>query len=267
MRHKAMVALGVILGAYIVLCVLARLWYPRVLFPAPRVDQVPPELAASMIELAQDDGGGATRALYFPAPPGGRTAVVFHGNGETIFDDVTIAEILMSRGLGVMLVEYRGYGITYGPPPSEESLYADGEAAMKHLAREGVPNERVAIWGTSLGTAIASEMARRGHGARLALVSPFTSATDLGRRAAPFLPASLVMTHRLDTHARAKDIAQPVLVAHGDADEIVPFEMGEAVAKALPNARFMRVEGAHHNDVLRPEVLQAIATHLTGGAP
>ncbi len=247
---------------YALVCVAARLWYPRVLFPAPRVDRVPPELASQMLELSQEDGGGPTRALWFPPPPGARTVVLFHGNGETIFDDVVLAEVLMSRGLGVLLVEYRGYGITYGPPPSEASLYADGEAAMKHLAKAGIGNDRVAIWGTSLGTGIASEMARRGHGARLVLVSPFTSAVDMGRRVAPLLPASLVMAHRLDTLARARDIRQPTLVAHGDADEIIPFDMGESVARALPNARFLRVPGAHHNDVLRPEVLDAIAAHL-----
>lgn len=254
-------------SAYAVLCVAARLWYPRALFPAPRVDRAPSELASRMIELPQDDGGGPTRALWFPPPPGARTVVLFHGNGETMFDDVVLAEVLMSRGLGVLLVEYRGYGITYGPPPSEASLYADGEAAMKHLAKEGIPNERISVWGTSLGTGIASEMARRGHGTRLVLVSPFTSVVDMGRRVAPFLPVSLLMAHRLDTQARAKDITQPTLVAHGDADEIIPFEMGEAVARALPKARFIRVPGAHHNDVLRPDVLDAIAAHLAGSAP
>ncbi len=258
-----MLAIG-LAGSYVALCVAARLWYPRVLFPAPRVDAVPPELASRMVELPQEDGGGPTRALWFPPPPGARTVVLFHGNGETIFDGVVLAEVLASHGLGAMLVEYRGYGITYGPPPSETSLYADGEAAMKHLAKLGIANDRIAVWGTSLGTAIASEMARRGHGVRLVLVSPFTSAIDMGRRIAPLLPATLVMAHRLDTQGRAKDIAQPTLVAHGDADEIIPFDMGEAVARALPSARFLPVPGAHHNDVLRPEVLDAITRHLGG---
>lgn len=256
-----LLAIG-IAGAYVVLCVAARLWYPRVLFPAPRVDRAPAELASRLVDLPHDDGGGPTRALWFPPAPGARTVVLFHGNGETMFDGVVLAEVLMSRGLGALLVEYRGYGLTYGPPPSEASLYADGEAAMKHLAKAGIANGDIAIWGTSLGTAIASEMARRGHGARLVLVSPFTSAVDMGKRIAPLLPASLVMAHRLDTAGRAKQIAQPTLVAHGDADEIVPFDMGEAVFRALPNARFLRVAGGHHNDVLRPDVLDAIATHL-----
>lgn len=256
-------ALGIVAALYVGLCVAARLWYPRILFPAPRVDRAPEEVRGRLVELAQDDGGSATQAIYFPAAKDARTVVVFHGNGETMFDGLTLAEVLMSRGLGVMLVEYRGYGITYGDPPSEASLYADGEAAMKHLAKAGVPNERIAALGFSLGTSVASEMASRGHGARLALVAPFTSIVDMGHRVAPFLPASLILAHRLDTYGRAKDIAQPTLVVHGDADEVVPFAMGERIAKTLPHGEFIRVPGAHHTDVLTPDVLDRITAYLS----
>jgi pimeloyl-ACP methyl ester carboxylesterase len=254
---------GVVLAVYVGLCVAARVLYPRILFPAPRVDRAPHEAEARLVELAQDDGGGATRAVYLPAPPGGRTVVMFHGNGETMFDGLTLAEVMMSKGMGAMLVEYRGYGLTYGEPPTEASLYADGEAAMKYLARAGVSNDRIAVWGFSLGTSIASEMARRGHGARLALVAPFTSMIDMGRHVAPILPASLILAHHLDTYGRAKDIAQPTLVVHGDADEVVPFAMGERIAKALPHGEFVRVPGAHHTDLLTPDVLDRITTYLS----
>ena len=263
-RRRVLQVLGVLAALYVGLCVVARLAYPRILFPAPRVEHAPKEVEGRMLELAQSDGGGPTRAVYFPASPRARTVVVFHGNGETIFDGLTLAEVMMSRGLGVMLVEYRGYGLTYGDPPTEASLYADGEAAMTYLtAKAGVPNDRIAVWGFSLGTSIASEMAHRGHGARLALVAPFTSMVDMGRHVVPILPASLILAHRLDTYGRAKGIAQPTLVVHGDADEVVPFVMGERVAKALPHGEFVRVPGAHHTDVLTPDVLDKITAYLS----
>lgn len=267
--RRIAIALGSLVVAYGVACVAARLASPRLLFPAPSSDVIPPDLATSLLELPQHDGGGATRALYFPPPPGGAVVVVFHGNGETIGSEVPLGRLLARRGLGALLVEYRGYGMTHGPPPSEASLYADGEAAMEHLGSLGVRPERIAVLGFSLGTAVASEMARRGHGARLVLVAPFTSAIDMASRVAPIFPASLVMAHRLDTYGRAGAIAQPTLVAHGDADEIVPFEMGEAVAGALPRGRLLRVPGAHHGDVLRPEVVDAVVEHVAacGASP
>ena len=263
---------GIALASYLALCVVARLAYPRVLFPAPRLDGAPviDDLSAQLVQLAHADGSH-TAALHFVAPrPESRTVVVFHGNGETMFDNVGHALELKRRGLGVLLVEYRGYGTTHGSPPSEDMLYEDGEAAVAHLAREQVPPERIALWGWSLGSGVAAEMARRGHGARLVLLAPFTSITDMGRRFAPILPVSLLMAHRLDTLSKAPSIEQPTLVVHGDADELIPFSMGEAVASALPHAKLVRVAGGHHADLLysetgRPgarELYDLLADHL-----
>src|SRR5256885_828239 len=81
--------------------------------------------------------------------------------------------------------------------------------ALVYLAREAVPADRVAIMGYSLGTSVAAEMAKRGHGARLALFAPFTSITAMGQRFAPFLPVSLLMKHRLDTLSKAPAIKEP----------------------------------------------------------
>jgi uncharacterized protein len=259
-----------VVGCYVALCVIARLWYPRVLFPAPRVTETPPGLHDALVELPQRQGP-PTRALHFPAKdPRARTVVLFHGNGETIFDEVPLAKELARRGLGVLLVEYRGYGLTYGPPPSEEMVYDDGEAAIAHLAARGVAKERVVLWGSSLGAAVALEMARRGHGARVVLLAPFTSVADVGRSVVPMLPVGLLLTHRFDNLAKAPALNQPTVVVHGEADEIIPFAMGASVAKAIPRARLVAVAGAHHNDLLAErggtptalELLDILVAHL-----
>jgi pimeloyl-ACP methyl ester carboxylesterase len=210
------------------------------------------DATAAVVDLPHPDGS-RTLALHYPAPPAARTVVVFHGNGETVFDNVAHATELKRRGLGVLLVEYRGYGTIHGPAPTESMLYQDAEAAITYLAREHVPAERTALCGWSLGSGVAAEMARRGHGSRLVLLAPFTSITDMGRRLAPILPVSLLMTHRFDTLSKAAEIKQPTLVVHGDADELIPFAMGEAVARALPDATLVRVLGGHHADLLYTE--------------
>ncbi len=262
---------GIALASYLVVCVVARVAYTRMLFPAPRLDRAPmiDDSEARLVELPHADGS-RTAALHYPAPSGARTVVVFHGNGETMFDNTQHAIELKRRGLGVLLVEYRGYGTTYGSAPTEEMLYEDGEVAIDHLTGQHVPTDRIAIWGWSLGSGVAAEMAQRGHGSRLVLLAPFTSVTDMGRRFAPILPVSLLMRHRLDTLSKARDIKQPTLVVHGDADELIPIAMGEAVANAIPNAKLVRVAGGHHADLLyseagRPgarELYDLLAEHL-----
>lgn len=230
------------------MCVVARLVYPRALFHARKLDAPGPTDGGELIDLPQPDGTH-TAALYWPPMPGFTTLLVFHGNGDTIFDIHGEARAFRRRGLGVMLVEYRGYGTTYGPPPSEASLYGDGEVAFQWLRDR---TDRIAILGWSLGSSVASEMAFRGHGHALVLLAPFTSITDMGRRLVPILPAGPILKHRLDTLAKAPSITQPALVIHGVSDTLIPVQMGERVAKALTHGELVRVNGGGHADLLVP---------------
>jgi hypothetical protein len=254
----------VLIALYASMLALARAGYRAVLFPAPRGTHVPVPDGASLVRFAARDGVTA-HALLLPAPaPDAPTLVQFHGNGETIADNVPLAEALRARGVGVLLVEYRGYGVSQGAPPSEVGLYLDAEAALDELARRGVGPERVVLWGTSLGTGVAAEMASRGRGARLVLVTPYTSIPELAARYAPLLPAAAIIVDRFDTLAKAPRLALPALVIHGDRDEVVPYDMGRAVAAALPSARLVTVPGGHHNDLFAkdgPRLLDAIAAH------
>jgi uncharacterized protein len=105
------------------------------------------------------------------------------------------------------------------------------------------------VVGYSLGSAIAAELAARGRGDRFVLVAPFTSITDIASRLAPLLPARLILTERYDTLAKAPSLRGPLLVIHGADDEIVPFDMGYAVAGAAKGARLVTVPSGHHADV------------------
>ncbi len=193
--------------------------------------------------------GVAVNALELRAPLGARTIVHFHNNRETAASQIEIARAFHARGLGVLLVEYRGYGASRGTVPSEEGLYLDAECALDMLAKRGVGPERVVLWGTSLGTGVAAEMARRGRGARLVLVTPYTSIPELVTDVVPIVPAWILVPDHFDTLAKADDIHTPTLVIHGDADEIVPFSMGERVARAIHGARIVRIARGHHGDL------------------
>jgi hypothetical protein len=195
--------------------------------------------------------GAPVRALELPAPSAdAKTVVLFHNNRETAEQRLGIAEELHARGLGVVVVEYRGYGgSAEAGAPTEEGLYLDAEAVLSSLARRGVGKERVILFGISLGTGIAAEMARRGRGSALVLIAPYTSIPQLVRAAAPFVPAEWLLPDRFETASKAAQITVPTLVVHGDADEVVPFWMGEKVAGSIAAARLLRVRGGHHGDL------------------
>ncbi len=242
-----------LIGAVVIyagVCVVARLAFRRVLYPAPppRAFVAEGEPRVELLALRTADGVAAHVAFVAP-PPGARTVVFFHGNGEQIADSVPLARDLARRGFGVALVEYRGYGPSAGPTPTEAGLYLDAEAALDALASRGIQAAGVTLWGTSLGSGVAAEMARRGRGASLVLVTPYTSIPGIASRFAPFLPTRLCVADHFDTLAKAGEIKLPTLIIHGDRDEVIPYDMGELLARTIAGARFITVPGGHHNDL------------------
>jgi alpha-beta hydrolase superfamily lysophospholipase len=210
------------------------------------------EDVASRVLLARD--GTVVRALELPAERDAKTVVLFHNNRETAEEQLGLADALHARGLGVVVLEYRGYGGSAAAgAPTEDGLYGDAEAVLAMLAARGVGSDRIILFGISLGTGVAAEMARRGHGAALVLVSPYTSIPELVRAAVPGIPAQYMLPDRFETGAKTAEIRVPTLVVHGDADEIVPFWMGERIAHGVASGRLYRVRGGHHGDLFARE--------------
>jgi uncharacterized protein len=175
-----------------------------------------------------------------------RIVVWFHGNAEWAASNLPLASDLAEAGFDVFLAEYRGYGGNAGRP-SEAALYADGEAAIDALTQLGYRPAEMVLAGRSLGTGVAAELAIRRPPGVLLLISPFTSAVDMGRpMAGPLAP--LVVADRFDTLSKIGRVRSSVIVIHGTLDEVIPVEMGRLVAAACPGARYVEVAGAGHND-------------------
>ncbi len=243
--RAAIVALATLVLGYLALCLGVYLMQGKLIFPAPTGAQTPRTVGGQLLRIPQD--GGEVVALHYPAPIGAPTVVHFHGNGEQLADDTHWLERLHDLGLGVLAVEYPGYGMSPGKP-SEKGNYSAAETALGYLREKlGVPVEQTVLEGQSLGSGAATEMARRGLGARLVLLSPFTSIVDMAGRAFPFLPAGLLVRHRFDNASKIGWIRMPTLIVHGTADEVVPVEMGKRLAELSPNAELHLIEGAPHD--------------------
>lgn len=236
------------------------------LFPGRRVRALapPPDFRVSAV-VASD--GAPVHLLELPAVADAWTIVHFHNNRETVEACTELGRALHARGFGVLLVEYRGYGASgdLDLDPTEEGLYRDAEAGLDFLAARGIGPARIVLSGTSLGTGVAAEMASRGRGARLLLMTPYTSIPDLVTGVVPVAPARLLMPDQFDTFAKAGALRLPTLVIHGDADEVVPFWMGERIARSIAGATLVRVGGGRHGDLLARDsegILAEIAAFL-----
>lgn len=248
-RSTLRVALGLIV-VYSLFCVAGCLSYRTFLYPAPSDTRFTPPPEARLLTLRAEDGVVTMAAQLPPPVPDARTIVVFHGNGETMENRLPLAQALHSRGFGVVLAEYRGYGLARASGrPDEAGLYRDAAAVLDELGRQGMGRDKVVLLGISLGTGVAVEMAVRDRAAALVLVSPYTSITAMAARLLPLLPTRWLCPDKYDTLSKAPRVEVPTLVIHGDHDEVVPFAMGQQVAAAIRGAQLKVVPGGHHNDL------------------
>jgi hypothetical protein len=158
--------------------------------------------------------------------------------------------LLASAGLDVLLFDPRGYGRSTGRP-DEQGLYRDARAARAALLREpGLDPGRILYVGESLGGAVALELALEHPPSGLVLQSTFTGVRGMASLHYPFVPARLV-PDAFPSLDRIRGLGAPLLVLHGDRDEIVPVEQGRALFEAAPEPKQLRVfPGLGHNDLV-----------------
>lgn len=226
--------------------VCAGLFFAQRSLVFPRPAPAPlPERVAKVVRI---QGAHPTVALHLAAVEGAATVVHFHGNGSQLAYEEWLALACKEKGLGYFGVEFPGYGQAPGEP-SEASVLGAAEGAVAWLETAGVPRERMVLFGQSLGTGPAVYLASKGVGRALVLATPYTSLADIAARAFPFVPVRLLMRDTFPAGAWARSVRQPALVFHGTKDRVIPYDLGAALAKALPKAELVTLEGVDHNDI------------------
>jgi pimeloyl-ACP methyl ester carboxylesterase len=242
----SLVVLGA-LAALVILTMSLRSHLTRpFIFPAPDY-RFTPALPGGKIVTAR----GERIAYGYYARTGKRLVVFFHGNGEVMGSMQDLAAEMLKQGMSVLLAEYPGYGYAAAYTASETNLYTDAQLLIETVQRDGQhKKEDTVLWGFSLGTGVAVEMAARGLGGSLLLMAPFTSMVELAEK--HFTPlARLLVVDRFDSASKAPKINLPVLVIHGDRDQVIPVAQARQLAKIFPSARYIEVAGADHNDILQ----------------
>lgn len=221
-------------------------------FPSRAVMRTPAQAGLDYSDLAlETDDGERLHGWWIGArsAPVGHV-LVFSGNAGNVGDRILHAVLLTAAGFDVLLFDYRGYGHSSGRP-GEQGTYRDARAARACLlARPGVDRARIFYLGESLGGAVAIELARPHPPAGLVVLSTFTSIREASRAHYPFIPARLV-PDAYPSLQRIRTLHAPLLVLHGERDEIAPLTQGKALFDAAPGPKRMRVYlGLGHNDLV-----------------
>ena len=130
--------------------------------------------------------------------------------------------------INFLIIAWRGFSGNIGKP-SEKGLYEDGESAIKWLTQKGVSEEDIILYGESLGTGVATHLAQHKNFAGIILETPFTSMIDAAKNFYPFIPVKLLLKDKFENDKKIKNINSPILIMHGEVDQIIPFSMGKKI--------------------------------------
>ncbi len=242
----ALVALSYV-GINVLMYVNQRdyMFYPSQERVAPRDVGLP---AVEEIALQSRDGDELTS--WFARPPAGQPVVlVLHGNAGAVQHRGYRVRELAEVGYGTFLVGYPGFGGNAGEP-GEESLVAVAHKAYEYLRAEGYTASDIIIWGESIGTAVAVQLAAKVDARTLILEAPMSSVADVAKEHYPLLFARMFLKDKFLSTDYIDRINMPLLVMHGDKDRVIPIEMGRKLFEHASQPKsFVVLEGAGHNNL------------------
>ncbi|MBI4861762.1 MAG: alpha/beta hydrolase [Candidatus Riflebacteria bacterium] len=237
--------------AYVICLVLLLALENKIIFiPSRDLWTTPDKRDATFedVHLTTSDGV-KIHGWYLPAREPRATVLFLHGNAGNIADRLDNGIKLTQIGLNVLLIDYRGYGKSEGTP-SEQGIYRDADAAYDHLlSRPGMSAKKLVLFGRSLGSGAATDLASRRECGALVIESALCSTRALARDIpiyALFLP---FIPDRLRSLEKIRLVRCPVLVIHGTRDSIIPLDHGQRIFQAANEPKeFYELKGADHND-------------------
>jgi fermentation-respiration switch protein FrsA (DUF1100 family) len=257
----AVICLCVYGGAAIVLYAAQRslMYFPDTAHTTPRQAGLP---QAEEVPLVAADGVHIS-AWHVAAKDGKPVILYFHGNGGSLRYRVERFKKLVADGIGLVALEYRGYGGNAGSP-SERGLITDADAAYAFAAAH-YPAKEIVPWGESLGSGVAVALAATKPVGRIILEAPFTSAAAVAALHYWYMPVRLLMKDQFRSEARIAKVKAPLLILHGIHDHVVPYTMGDRLfALANEPKHIVRFLDGGHEDLDANGALHAVGRFLAG---
>ena len=157
-----------------------------------------------------------------------KTLIFFHGNAGSLENRIHKLNHFQDMNINFLIIAWRGFSGNSGKP-SEQGLYVDGKSAIDWLIKKGVSKKNLVLYGESLGTGVVTHLAQKKSFAGVILETPFTSMIDAAKKFYPYIPVNLLLKDKFENYKKIKNINSPILIMHGELDQIVPFSMGKKI--------------------------------------
>lgn len=261
-------AAAVLAGFYAVICAVLFFGQRELLYQPGQHGAVQPAADGPPIQVTHITTSDGERlvAWYLPPQEGQPTILFFNGNAASLAGQEGRWRRIANAGVGFLAIGYRGYEGSTGHP-TEAGLALDARAAYDWLRQRTEPND-IVIHGFSLGSGVAVRLASEVPGRALVLEAPFTSTTDVAARAFPWVPVRLLMRDRFHSDQRIGQVRMPILILHGDADSVIPYDLGQRLYQLAPEPKtFVQMHGSDHNTLTRDGGYNAIWSFLGVASP
>lgn len=237
---------------YLLLCLIAFFLQEKLIF-------VPQQLPQNYkfqfnnrfdeVYLTSDNYGDAKiHTLHFYADNPKGVILYFHGNAGNLAGWGELANQYVKMGYDVFMPDYRGYGKSVGKL-SEAALFSDALLAYNYLLNK-FESEKITIFGRSLGTGIAAQLASRVSSKQIILETPYYNLIDVGQSIIPFLPVGLLTKYPIRSNEYLQSVNEPIHIFHGKKDELVPYASGKKLYESLGNKNITLItipEGTHND--------------------
>jgi len=248
MSQYAMIFLIKLLVIYTLIALGMYLFQRRLLYLPSDVPQYPTSRTLEQIDhqrLTTEDGEQIIIWSH-PAQNSEPTVVYFHGNAGSVENRIDKYRALTDQGFGLLALSYRGYGGSTGTP-TEQGLYTDARTIIQHALAQGIPTHDIVLYGESLGSGVAVQMATEYPVGAVVLEAPYTSVAGRAKELYPWLPVEWLIKDRFDSIKKVAQIEAPVLIFHGEMDTTMPVHHGKTLFEAAsePKKAFFYPEIGH----------------------
>ncbi len=248
--------LKIILGIYLLLCIGLYFAQEKVIFAAHQTSETEKYRAGYEVEIPLE-GQLTMNTLIIPAATGTRSkgAIMYlHGNKGNIHRGIYQTRTMRNRGLDIMIIDYRSYGKTEDKPRSDKQMLTDAAKAYNYL-KEHYDENQIYLVGYSLGTGMASYIAKTNNPAHLFLVAPFTNLTAIKDKYLWMFP-DFLMKYKLDNAKHVKDLATPTTILHGTDDTVVDYKYSLELKKINNKIDLITSKGQSHRGIIFDPLLR-----------
>jgi len=262
MYAKIKLWIFIIAGLYLVACVILYFFQEKLLFHPTKLSQdytFNYDMPFEEINLNTVDGV-SLNLLHFKSTDTKGAVLFLHGNGGSMADCAFSASLYLQNNYDVLYLDYRGYGKSGGSVSSEQQMIDDGQLAYDYL-KQYFPENQIIVLGMSMGTGIATPLAVRNSPAKLVLNAPYFSLKSLIKEKVKIVPIA-ILKYKFDTAAHLEKVKCPVIIFHGDKDELIPIHHSFNLKAKYPDIQLHVLKNTAHNDLILNEKYEPVMNEI-----